>query len=91
MRRNETKRNETNRRDVGSFSGDCPSGDGNGRAAVGLAESDDAFIGRERHQRSVSRHVRLPASVDEEGAETTDPNGVLTVTFPPALRLPGRC
>lgn len=89
MRRNETKRNEPQRCRI--VLGGLPSGDGNGRAAVGLAESDDAFIGRKRHQRSVSRHVRLPASVDEEGAETTDPNGVLTVTFPPALRLPGRC
>ncbi|WP_247730477.1 Hsp20/alpha crystallin family protein [Halovivax limisalsi] len=40
------------------------------------------FIRRERTQETVSRRVRLPEPVDEEGVEATYNNGVLTVTLP---------
>lgn len=46
------------------------------------AETEDAeYVRRERRRESVSRSVRLPEAVDEEGVEATYTNGVLTVTL----------
>jgi HSP20 family protein len=43
---------------------------------------EDAYVRRERHQRSMRRTIRLPADVDGEGAAAGYRNGVLTVTIP---------
>jgi HSP20 family protein len=40
------------------------------------------FIRRERRSQSVRRSFRLPVEVDEEGANASYQNGVLTVTLP---------
>jgi len=40
------------------------------------------YVRRERTRESVSRSVRLPDPVDEEGVEATLEEGVLTVTLP---------
>lgn len=45
-------------------------------------ESDEQYIRQERHQRSVTRSVRLPGKVDIEDVSGTMTNGVLTVTLP---------
>lgn len=45
-------------------------------------EGDETYLRRERHRRSVSRTVRLPEPVDEEGVTASFTNGVLTVTLP---------
>lgn len=47
-------------------------------------EVDGRYLRRERHERTVSRSVRLPEPVDEEGASATYRNGVLEVRFPKA-------
>ena len=47
-------------------------------------EEDATYVRRERHRRSVSRSVRLPAAVEEAGITATYRNGVLTVTLPKA-------
>ncbi|MFP9060913.1 Hsp20/alpha crystallin family protein [Natrialbaceae archaeon A-chndr2] len=43
---------------------------------------DEHYIRRERTQRSISRRIRLPEPVDEEGVSAGYNNGVLTVTLP---------
>lgn len=43
---------------------------------------DQRYIHRERTRRSVSRSIRLPETVQEDAAEATYKNGVLTVTLP---------
>ncbi|WP_129114438.1 archaeal heat shock protein Hsp14 [Halegenticoccus tardaugens] len=40
------------------------------------------FIRRERRSSSMSRSIRLPEEVDEDGASASYRNGVLTVTLP---------
>ncbi|WP_089823015.1 Hsp20/alpha crystallin family protein [Halogranum amylolyticum] len=45
-------------------------------------EERGQFIRRERRSQSVRRSFRLPVEVDEEGANATYHNGVLTVTLP---------
>lgn len=45
------------------------------------AENDD-YVRRERRHDSVSRSLHLPVDVDEDGAEATYNNGVLTVSLP---------
>jgi HSP20 family protein len=45
-------------------------------------EDEGRYLRRERRQQSVSRSVRLPDPVDEDGAEADYHNGVLTVTLP---------
>ena len=40
------------------------------------------YLRRERTQSSVSRRIRLPEAVEEEGIEASYNNGVLTVTLP---------
>lgn len=47
-------------------------------------EEGDVLLRSERKQRSLSRSVTLPASVDEEAIAATYKNGVLTVTIPKA-------
>ncbi|WP_248897746.1 archaeal heat shock protein Hsp14 [Haloplanus halobius] len=46
------------------------------------ATDDGAYVRRERRHQSVRRTIRLPATVDEDGASATYRNGVLTVTLP---------
>lgn len=43
---------------------------------------DEQYHRRERVHREVTRTVRLPAEIDEDGASAAYQNGVLTVTFP---------
>lgn len=43
---------------------------------------EENFIRKERSQRSMSRSVKLPEMVDEEGVSARYTNGVLTVTLP---------
>lgn len=43
---------------------------------------DEVLIRSERTERSVSRSVRLPEPVDEDGVEASYNNGVLTITMP---------
>ena len=45
-------------------------------------EEEGRYIRRERRRQSVSRSVRLPDPVQEEGTEATYSNGVLTVRLP---------
>ncbi len=45
-------------------------------------EDDEQFIRQERTERSVSRSIRLPEPVDEDGTEAQYTNGVLTVHLP---------
>lgn len=45
-------------------------------------EEDESFIHRERAHRSLTRSLELPGEIDEEAAEATLTNGVLTVTLP---------
>ena len=45
-------------------------------------EQDGRYVRKERRQQSVSRTVRLPEAVDEDGTEAEYNNGVLTVTLP---------
>ncbi|WP_254864546.1 Hsp20/alpha crystallin family protein [Halovivax gelatinilyticus] len=51
------------------------------RDAAETHEEGD-YIRRERTQHTVSRRVRLPDPVDEEGIGASYNNGVLTVTLP---------
>ncbi|WP_224447979.1 Hsp20/alpha crystallin family protein [Haloprofundus salilacus] len=44
--------------------------------------SDDAFLRRERTQRSVSRTVHFPEPVEEEASDASYRHGVLTVRLP---------
>ena len=47
------------------------------------SEAGDAdYLRRERHRTSVSRSVRLPEAVEEDGITATYKHGVLTVTLP---------
>ncbi len=46
------------------------------------ADGDTRVVRRERTRSSVSRSVRLPGHVDEEGVTATLDDGVLTVTLP---------
>lgn len=48
------------------------------------AESDEFYLKSERARRSLSRSVRLPDPIDEDGVEATYRNGVLTITLPKA-------
>lgn len=52
------------------------------REASTDAESEGRYIRRERRRKSVSRSVRLPEPVDEDGTEATYADGVLTVRLP---------
>ncbi len=49
-------------------------------------ESDETeegtYLRRERRRRSMSRSVRLPEPVEDEGVSATYQNGVLTITLP---------
>jgi len=45
---------------------------------------DDNYLRRERHRRTVSRSLSLPADVAEDEASAAYTNGVLTVTLPKA-------
>lgn len=45
-------------------------------------DEDRRYIRRERRHQSISRSVRLPESVEEDGASANYRNGVLTVTLP---------
>ncbi|WP_255169539.1 Hsp20/alpha crystallin family protein [Natrononativus amylolyticus] len=45
-------------------------------------DEDREYVRRERSHRSVSRRLRLPEPVDEEGVTAQYNNGVLTVTLP---------
>ena len=45
-------------------------------------EGDRRYHRRERSQRRVTRRLKLPADVEEQEAEATFNNGVLTVTLP---------
>lgn len=46
-------------------------------------EGDEEFyIRNERERRSLSRSVRLPEPIDEDGVEATYKNGVVTLTLP---------
>lgn len=45
-------------------------------------ERDGEYLRRERRHESVRRAVKLPETVDDEGAHATYKNGVLTVTLP---------
>ena len=45
-------------------------------------DRDGRYIRRERSRGSVSRSVRLPDPVDEDGTEATYADGVLTVRLP---------
>jgi HSP20 family protein len=46
------------------------------------AESEESeYIRKERRHESVSRSVRLPEPIDEDGASASFSNGVLTVTL----------
>ncbi len=50
---------------------------------VEIEEDDEVrVVRRERSRTSVSRSVRLPEPVDEEGVEASLDGGVLTVTLP---------
>lgn len=44
-------------------------------------EEDGDFVRRERSSESVSRSVRLPERVSQDGTDATYKNGVLTVTI----------
>ncbi|WP_148416020.1 archaeal heat shock protein Hsp14 [Haloferax sp. KTX1] len=44
--------------------------------------ADGEYLRRERRHESARRTVRLPESVDEDGASASYHNGVLTVTLP---------
>lgn len=52
--------------------------------ATTAEEQDGRYVRKERRQRSVSRTVRLPGTVDEDDTEAEYNNGVLTVTLPKA-------
>lgn len=55
------------------------------RTGASEIEGDEAgvtYLRRERHQRSVSRSISLPESIDEDGARAEFTTGVLTVTLP---------
>lgn len=45
-------------------------------------EESGTYIRKERRHESVSRSVRIPEPVDEEGVSASFQNGVLTVTLP---------
>lgn len=49
---------------------------------TGEASEDATYHRRERTHREVSRSLRLPADINEEQANATYQNGVLTVTLP---------
>lgn len=46
------------------------------------ASDDESYIHRERSRSTVSRSIRLPERVDDQGGDATYRNGVLTVTLP---------
>jgi HSP20 family protein len=46
------------------------------------SEEGERYHRQERSHRRVSRSLRLPVEVDEQGADATYRNGVLTVTLP---------
>lgn len=46
------------------------------------SDESERYHRRERRRNEVSRSVRLPADVEEESADATYTNGVLTVTIP---------
>jgi HSP20 family protein len=47
-------------------------------------ETDERYIRRERHHRSLSRRITLPESIDREAIDASMRHGVLTVTIPKA-------
>lgn len=47
-------------------------------------ESDEHYIRRERHHRSVNRQVRLPETAETDAVTASMNHGVLTVTVPKA-------
>lgn len=49
---------------------------------TGSDDEADDYVRRERRHDSVSRRLRLPVEVDEDGAEAAYNNGVLTVSLP---------
>ena len=53
-----------------------------GKTAVESDESQGGYAIRERRTGSFYRAIRLPETVDAEGAESVYENGVLTVTLP---------
>lgn len=53
-------------------------------------EHDEAYLRRERHNRSVRRSVALPGGVEVDNASAEYTNGVLTVTIPKISNEGGR-
>ena len=53
-----------------------------GQTAEETEKKDERYYLRERRVGAFQRSVRLPDTVDTEGAETSYENGVLTITFP---------
>lgn len=49
---------------------------------TGTAVETDTYLRRERKRGTVTRSVRLPEPVDDEGVEASYASGVLTVTLP---------
>lgn len=46
------------------------------------SDAEGMYLRRERRSESMSRRVRLPETVDEDGAKASYRNGVLAVTLP---------
>ena len=53
-----------------------------GKTAVESDESQSGYVVRERRTGRFYRAIRLPETVDADGAESRYENGVLTVTLP---------
>ncbi|SEH18129.1 HSP20 family protein [Natronorubrum sediminis] len=47
-----------------------------------MEEREELYLKSERAHRAISRSVRLPESIDEDGISATYNNGVLTLTLP---------
>lgn len=52
------------------------------RESESETEEDESYIRKEREHHSVSRTIQLPETIEEDAAEATHRNGVLTITVP---------